>query len=328
MKLEIVAEVSCNHRGSLDTAILLIKEAKNAGADAVKFQFWTPGSMVLDRGYKVQEGPWVGRSLAELYETTQTPLEWIPALMQAGREIGIEVFGSVFDVDALKVLEDQGCPRYKIASFELTDLPLIRAVAATGKPIILSTGMADEREIGQALEAVGRDEGVTLLHCSSAYPAPLESLNLQAMVEMGKAWGLPVGFSDHTIGTDAAAAATAMGAVMIEKHLTTRFGGGEDAKFSADPVEFWWLVEECRKVAQMKGLGIIGCNPDEEPHRALRRSLYFAWDMDEGVAISPDSVRTARPALGLAPARLPEVIGRTLTRAVRRGEPVIDSDLK
>lgn len=317
----IVAEISASHLGDRNRAIRLIEVAKDAGANAVKFQFWTPGTMALGEDV-VEGGPWAGRKLADLYAEAQTPLEWIPDLMGAGHRAGIEVFGSVFDLSALEELERHGCPRYKIASFEILDLDLIDAVNATGKPVIISTGMANAQEILYAAARVDRTR-LTLLHCSSAYPAPVESLNLEAIRTLQRLYGVEVGFSDHTRTTSAAAVAVAAGATVIEKHITLdRTAVGPDAGFAANPGEFKTMVERIHEVAGAMGTGILGCNQDELIHRDLRRTLHYAKDLSTGTMIQRDHLTTCRPGNGLYPIEIDRVLGHPLAFDVRRGDPV------
>lgn len=317
----IVAEVSASHLGSRNRAIDLIYHSKRAGADAVKFQFWTPGTMALGEDV-IQAGPWAGRKLSGLYAEAQTPLEWIPDLMAAGARAGIEVFGSVFDHNALEELERHGCPRYKIASFEILDLDLIDAVNATGKPVIISTGMANAQEILYAADRVDRTR-LTLLHCSSAYPAPMNSLNLEAIRTLERLYGVPVGFSDHTSGTGAAMMATVAGAVMIEKHITIDpADGGPDAGFAASPYVFEMMVRCVNDVVDAMGTGILGCNQDELIHRDLRRTLHYAQDLSTGTLIQREHITTCRPGNGLYPIEIDRVLNHPLAHDVRRGDPV------
>ena len=317
----IVAEISASHLGDRNRAIRLVEVAKDAGADAVKFQFWTPGTMALGQDV-IQAGPWAGRKLSDLYAEAQTPLEWIPGLMAAGRRVGIEVFGSVFDLNALEELERRNCPRYKIASFEILDLDLIDAVNRTGKPVIISTGMANAQEILYAADLVAMDR-LTLLHCSSAYPAPLNSLNLEAIRTMQRLYGVAVGFSDHTMTHHAAALAVAAGATMIEKHITLNAtDGGPDADFAATPSEFAEMVKEAKATATIMGTGILGCNRDELIHRDLRRTLHYAQDLSTGTMIQRDHLTTCRPGNGLYPVEIERVLNHPIAHDVRRGDPV------
>jgi N-acetylneuraminate synthase len=325
--LRIVAEISANHLGSLDRALRLIDTAAAAGADAVKFQTYTPEAMVADPEYQISEGPWIGRKLAELYAEAHTPPGWHSTLFRHAKIKGIEAFSSVFDIDGLELLEALGCPRYKIASFELVDLPLIRAVARTGKPMILSTGMASKDEIQAAKDAASED--TTLLKCTSGYPTPPREVHLAAMVAMGRAFACPVGLSDHTLSIAIPAVAVTLGASVIEKHLTLRRDeGGPDAAFSLEPHEFAAMVKGCREAKASIGWANHERPACEAPQRALRRSLFWAHQVKGGKPFEPAMARTARPALGLPPAMLDALLGRIIARVVRPGEPVREEDFE
>lgn len=332
MKPYFVAEISGNHLGSVERALQLIDAAAKAGADAVKIQTW---SEMVVADYTVPSGPWAGRNLADLYDEVKTPWEWHESLFAFARGRGITLFSSVFDTQSLEFLESLDCPMYKISSFELVDGELIQAVATTGKPMILSTGMATEDEITRAVDIVNEvrlKRDLTVLKCSSAYPAPSEDLNLRAIPLMRECFNLPIGFSDHTIGPTAAKTATALGATMIEKHLTLRRGdGGPDAAFSAEPAEFWAMVQACKEVAKCLGEAgqmTTGPTPAELPQLNLRRSLYYAQDVPRGTVLTPGVIVTARPALGLPPAEKRKIMGMALTRDVKRGDPVSTEDFK
>lgn len=326
MKCKIVAELSCNHRGSLERALELVDLATTAGADAVKVQSWTPGTMVLDQAFVLRSGPWAGTNLSDLYEEAYTPWEWHKPIFDRAAAHQIQAFASVFDVDALIQLQDLGCELYKVASFEIVDIPLIRAIALTRKPMVLSTGMATREEIDQAvraaLESGARD--VTLLKCTSAYPATAADAHLATMMTMKQAWCCPVGLSDHTPGIGVAVTAAALGATMIEKHFTkSRAEGGPDAAFSLEPAEFAALVREVRNVEGALGQAQqFGPTEQEKPQRDLRRSLYFAQDLPAGVVLDGRHLATARPAMGLSPRFYGRVVGTTLKVGVRRGQPV------
>lgn len=326
MTCRIVAELSCNHEGKLERALALVDAVADAGAHAVKIQTWTPGSMVLDRTLVLRNGPWVGTNLFELYERAQTPEAWIAPIFARARERGIECFASVFDIPAIRELERLGCPRYKVASFELMDLPLIKALVATKKPLILSTGMATSEEIDMAVGAA-RDAGcrdLTLLKCTSAYPADGSSANLATMRAMAQRWSVNAGLSDHTPGVGVAIAAAALGADMIEKHFTLwRAEGGFDAKFSIEAPELKLLVEECARVEKALGSATqYGATEHEKPQLELRRSLYFAQDLAPGTYIGEEHVTTARPARGISPRLYWRVLGAKVLMGVKRGQPV------
>lgn len=327
MTLRIVAEISANHLGSLDRALRLIDAAAAAGADAVKFQTYTPEAMVADPEYTISEGPWIGRRLADLYAEAQTPAGWHSTLFTRARIRRIEAFSSVFDIEGLELLEALGCPRYKIASFELVDLPLIRMVAKTGKPMILSTGMANEGEISAAKDVAGKD--VTLLKCTSGYPTPPREVHLASMVAMGRQYCCPVGLSDHTLSTAIPAVAVALGATMIEKHLTLRRDeGGPDAPFSLEPHEFAAMVKGCREAKESIGWVNHTMPESELPHLALRRSLFWQQVGKVGKPFEIEMARTARPALGLPPALLEGLAGRIIARAVKPGNPIREEDFE
>lgn len=317
----VVAEMSANHLGRLERALTIVDAAADAGADAIKIQLWDPDRMVIDRTYTVKDGPWAGRNLYELYNECRTPWGWVRQIFEHARHRNILAFASVFDTLALEYLELLKCPIYKIASFEIIDLPLIEAVARTGKPMILSTGMASEEEIELAVIAA-RGAGcqhLTVLYCSSAYPAELADLDLMRIRAWRNGKGWDVGFSDHTLGMTAATVATVLGATVIEKHLTLlRSDGGPDAAFSTEPEEFKAMVQMCRIASSSQPPG-----PGQEAvHAPLRRSLYFTKSLPAGHILSAHDVRSARPADGVSPIHLPVLMGRQLARAVRAGEPV------
>lgn len=325
MTVKVVAELSANHRGSLAEAERLVVSASQAGAWGVKLQTWDPELMVMPKEHRLIGGPWAGRELAELYAEARTPWEWHAPIFALAKQLGLEPFSSVFDLPSLDFLEDIGCARYKIASFELVDLRLIRAVAATRKPIVISTGMASQPEIKDAVEAAkaagARD--ITLLKCTSAYPASAKDMNLRTMQHMRTTTGCAVGLSDHTRGLAAAVVAAAMGASMIEKHLTNdRSAGGPDAAFSAEPDELARLVEEVNKAELAPGEIVYGPAPEERPQLELRRSLYFTRAMAPGEPIARSDLVASRPARGLPPRFFEHLQGATLARAVNRGDPV------
>jgi N-acetylneuraminate synthase len=285
--------------------------------------------MVIDTDATISGGPWDGRNLLELYRECWLPLGWIQIIFEKAAQCGIVGFASVFDQLALRELEDCNCPIYKIASCEIVDLPLIEAVVKTGKPIMISTGMATESEIQAATEAAitvdGRD--LTLLKCTSAYPTPLEECNLRTIPAMRKHFGLHIGLSDHTLGTTAAVVATALGATVIEKHLTLkRTDGGPDAGFSSEPDEFAHMVKGCRAAAEALGGIHYGPTTKELPTLALRRSLHYSRNLLAGWSLNEGDVVSARPAAGLLPSKLAAVTGRTLKDNVTAGQPVTWED--
>lgn len=324
----VVAELSANHLGGLERALAIVDAAARAGVDAVKLQTYTPDTITIDHtgpGFVLESGPWRGRRLYELYQEAHTPWQWHAALFERARALGIAAFSSPFDASAVSLLESLGCPAYKIASFELVDPALIAAAAATGKPLLLSTGMADGKEIAEAIaaaRAAGARE-VALLHCVSSYPSRVEDSNLRTIPDMAQRFGVPVGLSDHTLGTTVAVAATVLGACVIEKHATLRRAdGGPDAAFSLEPDELARLVEDA--AAAFAALGAIHYAPEESElaMRALRRSLYVVADMAPGETFTQQNLRSIRPGHGLPPRHLPEVLGRRARGAIARGTPL------
>lgn len=323
----IVAELSANHLGGLERALKLIDAAKDAGADAVKFQTYLAAEMVGPQGYTIPSGPWAGKDLLDLYKQAETPRRWHQALFAYAKSIGIEAFSTPFSADDVDFLEELDCPQYKIASFELVDLPLIRYVASKGKPMIMSTGMAMADEILDARQAatLAGCSDITLLKCTSGYPTPAAEVNLRAMVSMVglNGWMGKVGLSDHTLGIAVPIAATVLGADMIEKHLTlSRADGGPDAAFSLEPHEFADMVRACREARESIGEVRYGPSPSERDQLSLRRSLYWAKDIKAGAVVQKSMVRTARPALGLHPGKLDQIEGMRLMRDVSAGQPV------
>jgi N-acetylneuraminate synthase len=320
--------LSANHRGSLDVALRLVELAAEAGADAVKVQTYRPDTMTIDSGrdeFRVGAGtPWEGRTLYGLYEEAHTPWEWTPALKARADELGVHFFSSPFDVTAVEFLEGVGVPVYKIASFELVDLALIRTVAGTGKPLIMSTGMATRDDISDAVGAA-REAGATeiaLLRCNSAYPASPAEMDLRTIPDLASTWDVVVGLSDHTLGHAAAVAAVTLGATLIEKHFTdSREHPGPDSSFSLEPSEFRTLVDTVRDAEA--ALGGVRYGPTERERSSLvfRRSLFVVEDVAEGESFSERSVRAIRPGDGLAPKHLTSVLGRRATKAVSRGTP-------
>lgn len=328
---EIIAELSCNHGGRLERALELVDAAKDAGADGIKIQCWDPNRMVT-APYFLPDGPWAGRNLSDLYREAHTPWSWIPAIFDRAKQQNLAYIASVFDENALRYLEDIGCPRYKIASFELVDTPLIEAVAETGKPIILSTGMAEGIEIWRAVKAAGKyaspPRDITVLHCVSAYPAPPAAMNLQAIPAMRGLYEVPVGLSDHSRGTTVAVAAAALGAVMIEKHfiLDARLNGTLDAAFSIEPHELRQLVQDIQIAWEATHTG-ASRPAEEDPQRRLRRSLYWTRDVEPGRPIARADLTTARPDLGDPPSILHQLIGRRLAVTAKAKTPVKMTDL-
>jgi pseudaminic acid synthase len=325
----VVAELSANHGGDFQRALRLVEAAKEAGADAVKLQTYTADTLTLDSDaepFRVRGGTlWDGRTLHDLYREAHTPWEWQPKLKARADELGLDLFSSPFDATAVEFLERMGVPAHKIASFEIVDLDLIRRTARTGKPLIMSTGMASREEIGEAVRTArdGGAAGVALLKCTSAYPAPPEEMNLRAIPALAEAFDVPVGLSDHTLGTAVAAAAVALGACLVEKHVTlSRSMGGPDSAFSLEPEELRDLVRAVRAAEAALGSAEHGVGEAEARSRAFRRSLFVVRDVKRGEPFTAENVRSIRPADGLAPKHLPSVLGRRAQRDVDRGTPL------
>ncbi len=325
----IVAELSANHNQNFEQAQRIVHAAKEAGADAVKVQTYTADTITLssDREcFQVRGGTlWDGRTLYDLYQEAHTPWAWQPKLKALCDELNLDFFSSAFDPTAVDFLETMSVPVHKIASPELVDIPLIQKMAETGKPLILSTGMATVDEIEEAI-AAARTAGanqIVLLRCTSAYPAPPEEMNLRSIPDMAQRFGLPVGLSDHTPGIAVSVAAVALGASLIEKHLTlSRAAGGPDSAFSLEPAEFKSLVEAIRSAEKSLGQLQYGPTAHEIRTRVFRRSLFVVRDMKKGEVFTAESVRSIRPANGLHPRHLPQVLGRCATVDIERGTPV------
>lgn len=324
----IIAELSANHNGKLDMAMRLVEVAANAGADAVKLQTYRPDTITLDcdsDDFKIKGGLWDGRTLYELYEEAHMPWEWHLPLFDHARKLGITIFSSPFDSTAVDLLEELNAPAYKIASFEAVDLPLIEYVAKTGKPVIISTGMADVEEIQEAVDAArgAGCEQLALLHCVSGYPAPAADYNLRTIPDMVKRFGLVTGLSDHTIDNTTAITSVALGSSLIEKHFTlNREGGGPDDSFSLEPGELTALCRDARTAWQALGKVDYGRKSSEQGNVQFRRSLYFVKDMRAGDVITEDTVRSVRPGYGLPPKELGNILGRNVVRDVKANSPV------
>lgn len=321
----IIAELSANHNGLLERALQTIDAAQRCGASAIKLQTYTADTMTIDcdrPDFMVKGGLWDGFKLYDLYKWAQTPFEWHQAMFEHARKIGITVFSTPFDESAVDLLERLDAPAYKIASFENNDLPLIRYVARTGKPIIMSTGMATESEIAEAVDAA-RSAGcknLVLLHCISSYPAPMEQANIRQMQELARRFGIIPGLSDHTIGTTASVAAVALGACVIEKHFTlSRADKGPDSEFSIEPQELERLCREAQDA--WLALGKVGYQRQtaEEGSKVFRRSIYFVRDLRAGAIVSAEDIRRIRPGMGLPPKHYDDLIGKRLRVDVVRG---------
>lgn len=326
----IIAELSANHNGKLETAIKIIEEAKAAGADAVKLQTYRPDTITLDcdsDDFKIKGGLWDGRTLYELYEEAHMPWEWHEPLFEHARKLGITIFSSPFDTTAVDYLEKLDAPAYKIASFEAIDLPLIEYVASTGKPMIISTGMADAEEVGEAIEAARRAgcQELAILHCVSGYPAPAEDYNLNTIPDMIKRFGLVTGLSDHTVDNTTAITSIALGAALIEKHFTLdRNGGGPDDSFSLEPAELKALCRDAETAWKALGAVDYGRKASEKGNAQFRRSLYFVKPLKAGEVITEDSIRSVRPGYGLPPKDYYRVLGKVVRRDVSANTPVKD----
>jgi pseudaminic acid synthase len=325
-RVTVVAELSANHGGSLAKALELVDAAASAGAHAVKIQTWHKDLMVLAKGLVLERGPWAGRNLAELYDEAHTPWDWHGPIFERARARGMEPLTSVFDLESLMFLEaEHALPAYKVASFELIDLQLIRAIAKTGKPMILSTGMASRVEVQEAVQAAqvaGRGTDITVLRCTSAYPASAQHANLRTMQHMASSLGVRVGLSDHTQGTGVAIAAAALGARMIEKHLKLEAGSGLDDAFSCTPDTLAQICSAVQDAAAAPGEVSYGPTIGEAPQLELRRSLYLTKTVSQGDILSLWHFRTARPALGLHPRFLGRLIGRAALYGQPGGTPV------
>lgn len=329
----IIAELSANHNGKLETALKIIEEAKKAGADAVKLQTYTADTITLDcdsEEFQIHGGLWDGKNLYQLYKEAQMPWEWHSILFEHARKLGITIFSSPFDNTAVDLLESLNAPAYKIASFEAVDLPLIKYVASTGKPMIISTGMADADEIQEAIQAA-RDGGckeLAILHCVSGYPAPAADYNLRTIPDMMSRFGLVTGLSDHTLDNTTAIASVVMGASVIEKHFTLdRSGGGPDDSFSLEPAELAALCRDSKTAWASLGQVDYGRKSSEQGNVKFRRSLYFVKDLKAGDVITKDAVRSVRPGFGAAPKHLDELIGMRVTNPHFKNTPVIINKL-
>ena len=321
----VIAEMSANHNGDIEKAFKIIEMAKHAGADAVKLQTYRPDTITIEMNtpeFMIEGGLWDGQSLYELYENAYMPWDWHKPLFDYARKIGITIFSSPFDNTAVDLLEDLNAPAYKIASFEAVDLPLIKYVAQTGKPMIISTGIADAEEIQEAIDAAkeGGCKELAILHCVSGYPAPAEDYNLRTMIDMQQRFGLVTGLSDHTLDNTTAITSVALGASIIEKHVTLdRNGGGPDDSFSLEPSELKALCDGAKIAWQALGKVDYGRKPSEQANIKFRRSLYFVKDIEAGEIIIEGHVKSIRPGFGLSPKYFDQVIGKKVKRNVKAG---------
>lgn len=325
----VIAEMSANHRQNYEVAAKIVRAIAETGADAVKVQTYTADTITIrSKAPEFQIGGgtlWDGRTLHDLYEEAYLPWEWQPKLQALANELGLDFFSSPFDFTAVDFLEKMNVPAYKIASFELVDLPLIRKVAATGKPVIISTGMASADEIGEAVAAAreGGARQIALLKCTSGYPARPEEMNLRTMADMSARFGVPVGLSDHTLGLVVPVAAVALGACIVEKHFTlSRAEAGPDSAFSLEPAEFRAMVDGIRVAEQSLGRACYEIGDAERKSRVFRRSLFAVEDIKAGEALTEGNVRSIRPGHGLHPRHLPEILGRKAGRDILRGTPL------
>lgn len=324
----VVAELSANHNQSLDRAVDTVRAAGAAGADAIKLQTYTADTLTIDcdaEWFRVRGTLWNGRTLYDLYSEAFTPWEWHPRLRDVAHEEGLDFFSTPFDESAVDFLEDLGVVAHKVASFELVDLPLLRLVAATGKPLIVSTGMATLAEIEEAVQSVrgAGGERLALLKCTSAYPSSPGAMNLRTIPHLSDAFGVPVGLSDHSMEVAVPAVAVALGACIVEKHLTlSRADGGPDSAFSLEPHEFRAMVDAVRAAEQGMGEVRYGTGPLEEGSRSFRRSLFVVRDVRAGEPFTAQSVRSIRPGHGLHTRHLGEVLGRAAARDIERGTPL------
>lgn len=325
----IIAEMSANHNQSFDEAVRILHAAKEAGADAVKLQTYTPDTITINADneyFQIGKGTiWEGRNLYDLYGEAYTPWEWQPDLKRVADQLGIDLFSSPFDHTAVDFLERMGVPAYKIASFEIVDLPLLRKVATTGKPVIMSTGMATLSEIEEGVRTL-REAGVrqlALLKCTSAYPAPPEEMHLRTIPHLAEAFGVPAGLSDHTLGIAVPVAAVALGACLVEKHFTlSRSMPGPDSAFSLEPHEFKAMVEAIRVTEKALGEVHYGVSEREAKSRVFRRSLFVVKDVKAGEEFTAENVRSIRPGYGLHTRHFPEVMGRHASQDIRKGTPL------
>lgn len=324
----IIAEMSANHNGKIENAFKIIEYARKAGADAVKLQTYTPDTITLDSDlpdFQIREGIWAGKTLFELYEWAHTPWDWHKPLFEHARKTGITIFSTPFDRTAIDLLEDLGAPAYKIASFEAVDLSLIEYAASTGKPMIISTGMADDTEIQEAIDSArkGGCKELAILHCVSGYPAPDKDYNLRTITDMIARFGVVTGLSDHTLKNTTAIASVALGASIIEKHFTLdRRGGGPDDSFSLEPKELHKLCNDCASAWAALGSVNYARKESEKNNIQFRRSLYFVKPMKSGETITEDCIRSVRPGFGLPPKEYDNILGRKATMDIEINTPV------
>lgn len=330
----IIAELSANHAGSKQRALDMIYQAKESGADCVKIQTYTADTLTIDchnEYFDISEGTWKGENLYSLYQKAYTPWEWHEDLKREAEKVGIDFLSTPFDKTAVDFLEGLNVSFYKIASFELVDIPLIEYIASKNKPIIMSTGMGTLEEIQEAIEAVYSqgNRQLAIMRCSSAYPAKTEEMNLSTITDMKNRFRIPVGLSDHSMGSFSAATAVAMGANIIEKHFcTSRNVKNPDSSFSMEPEEFRQMVQNVREVEKAKGAVAYGVSEQEESNACFRRSLFVVRDIAAGEILTPENIRSIRPAYGLKPKYYSEVMGRRAKRPLSKGTPLSFDDLE
>lgn len=325
----IVAELSCNHLQKYDIAIKTIRSMKESGADAVKLQTYTPDTITIDCGnkyFKIRQGTlWDGRTLYKLYQQAYTPWEWQPKLKKIAEDIGLIFFSSPFDCTAVDYLEEMNVPAYKVPSFEITDTPLIEYIASKGKPVLISTGIADLDDIKEAIAACKRagNDRIALLKCTSAYPAPFEEMNLRAIPMLQRKFKTVLGISDHTLGTSVSVASVVLGASIIERHfILDRKLGGPDSPFSLEPGEFKAMVKAVRQVEKAMGTGAFGITKSVKKTKEFARSLFAVRDIVTGEPFTNENVRSIRPGYGLHPKNLKAILGKTAKRPIKRGMPL------
>lgn len=324
----IIAEMSANHNQDFEQALRIIEAAKEAGADAVKIQTYTPDTLTIDcdnEYFRIQGTPWEGKNLYQLYGEAYTPWNWQPKLKEKADELGLTLFSTPFDASSVDFLEDMDVPAYKVASFEIVDIPLLKKIAATGKPVIMSTGMATLAEIDEAVQTLLRNGCVdlALLKCVSAYPASPEEMHLATISHLAEAFGVATGLSDHTLGIAVPVAAVSLGATIIEKHFTiSRSCSGPDSRFSLEPKEFQAMVQGVREAEQAVGQVSYGLSPKESASNSFRKSLFIVKDMVPGEQFTNAHVRSIRPGQGLHPRFLEEIMGRGAAKAITRGTPL------
>ena len=324
----IIAEVSGNHNGSLEKAKEIVTAASDSGADCVKLQTYTADTMTIPSkrpDFMIQGGPWDGHNLYELYEWAQTPFEWQKPLFEHARSLGLDCISTPFDETAVDLLVSLECPMIKIASFELNDLPLVRYIAETGKPVIMSTGMANLQEIRESVSLLRKygSGDITLLHCVSGYPTPPSEMNLLAIKSLYDEFGCTIGLSDHSLDNAVAIASIALGAKVIEKHFTLRRSdGGPDSAFSIEPNEMAALVRDCNTAFNALGTGDFDMQPAEAQNVKFRRSIYVVRDIKAGDTFTEENIRRIRPGYGLAPKYFDQIIGKIARRDLKAGDPV------